>query len=232
MAACLAPGKLGQYFYFLTLGKYPCRPRSYRPITLLSALPKLTERMIHRRLSALLPHHPRQFGFAPSRSTLDVVALVIGEINRGLNESSTVECERPGGGAPTRHPRRHRSLVASIDFPTAVDTVDNGKLFGMLDRLPLLGLEPNAGCTTICGAAMLGYALVKSTPGNNSPQLEYRKAASRDPNSFSTMWMMCCTAWTTSILPPHSCTVTNSHLLPQVRTSMHVLRQCHRPCHL
>ncbi|RNC32516.1 hypothetical protein TcCL_Unassigned04861 [Trypanosoma cruzi] len=102
----------------------------------------------------------------------------------------------------------------------------------MLDRLPRLGLEPNAGCTTTCGAATLGYALANSTPGNNSPQLEHRKAASCHPNSSSTVWMMCCAAWTTSILPPHSCTLTISHLLPQVRTSMPVLRQCNLPCHL
>ncbi|PWV17065.1 hypothetical protein C3747_20g217 [Trypanosoma cruzi] len=95
--------------------------------------------MIHRRLSALLPHHPRQFGLAPSRSTSDVVKLVIGETTRGLNESSTVEYARPGDGAPTRHPRRHRSFVVSIDFSTAFDTIDHGKLFGMLDRLPRLG---------------------------------------------------------------------------------------------
>ncbi|RNC46990.1 hypothetical protein TcCL_NonESM03119 [Trypanosoma cruzi] len=102
----------------------------------------------------------------------------------------------------------------------------------MLDRLPRLGLEPNAGCTTTCGAAMLGYALVNSTPGNNSPQLEHRKAASRDPNSPSTVWMICCAAWATSIPPPLSCRLTNTHLLPQVRASMPVLRQCDRHCHL
>ncbi|ESS62138.1 hypothetical protein TCDM_10218 [Trypanosoma cruzi Dm28c] len=61
----------------------------------------------------------------------------------------------------------------------------------MLDRLPRLGPKPNAGCITTCGAAMLGYALANSTPGNNSPQLEHRKAASRGPNSSSTVWMMC-----------------------------------------
>ncbi|PWV03410.1 hypothetical protein C4B63_1g759 [Trypanosoma cruzi] len=38
---------------------------------------------------------------------------------------------------------------------------------------------------------MLGYALANSTPGKNSPQLEHHKAASRDPNSSSTVWMMC-----------------------------------------
>ncbi|PWV04446.1 hypothetical protein C3747_151g107 [Trypanosoma cruzi] len=82
-------------------GKDPCRPGSYRPITLLSFLPKLIEGMTHRRLSALLPHPPRQFGFAPSRSTLDVVTPVADKISRGFNEFGTVEYERPGGGAHT-----------------------------------------------------------------------------------------------------------------------------------
>ncbi|RNC33207.1 hypothetical protein TcCL_Unassigned04118 [Trypanosoma cruzi] len=67
-------------FAFPTLGKNPCRPESCRPIKSLSALLQLTERMIHRRLSALLPHRPRQFGFAPSRSTSDVVKLVIDKL--------------------------------------------------------------------------------------------------------------------------------------------------------
>ncbi|RNC41813.1 hypothetical protein TcCL_NonESM08589 [Trypanosoma cruzi] len=187
--------------------------------------------MIHRRLSALLPHRPRQFGFTPSRSKSDVVTIVIGKITRKLNEFGIVEYARPGGGAPTRHPRHHRSLVASIDFLTAFDTVDHGKLFGMLDRLPRLGPKPNVGCITTCGAAMLEYALANSTPGNNSPQLEHHKAASRD-QTLPPLCVMCCTAWATAILPPHSCTLTTSKLLPQVRTSMHLLRQCNRSCHL
>ncbi|PWV03493.1 hypothetical protein C3747_177g85 [Trypanosoma cruzi] len=139
MAACLVPGIRWTLFLSPNLGKGPCSPESYTPITLHPVSLQLTEGMIHRRLSALLPHHPRQFGFAPSRSASDVVALVIDRITRGLHEFSTVEYERPGGGAPTRHPRRHRSLVVLIDFLTAFDTVDHGKLFGMLDRLPRLG---------------------------------------------------------------------------------------------
>ncbi|PWV04034.1 hypothetical protein C3747_163g115 [Trypanosoma cruzi] len=98
--------------------------------------------MIHRRLSALLPQHQREFGFTPSRSTSDVVTIVIGKITRKLNEFGIVEYEHPGGGAPTRHPRHHRSLVALTDFSTAFDTIDHGKLFGMLDGLPRLGPKP------------------------------------------------------------------------------------------
>ncbi|KAF5219827.1 hypothetical protein ECC02_007152 [Trypanosoma cruzi] len=53
--------KMGDAIPIPKPGKDPCRPESYRPITPLSVLPKLTEGVIHRRLSALLPHHPRQF---------------------------------------------------------------------------------------------------------------------------------------------------------------------------
>ncbi|RNC39552.1 hypothetical protein TcCL_NonESM11079, partial [Trypanosoma cruzi] len=103
MAACLAPGKW-ETLFLSQPGKDPCRPESHRPITLLSALLKLIERMIHRRLSALLPHHPREFGFAPPRSTSYVATLVIDKITRGLNEFGTVEYARPGGDAPTTTP--------------------------------------------------------------------------------------------------------------------------------
>ncbi|RNE98560.1 hypothetical protein TcG_12234 [Trypanosoma cruzi] len=72
--------KMGDAIPIPKPGKGPCRPVSYRPITLLSVLLKLAEGMIHRRLSALLPHHPRQFGFAHSLSASDVVTIVIGEI--------------------------------------------------------------------------------------------------------------------------------------------------------
>ncbi|PWV17688.1 hypothetical protein C3747_17g485 [Trypanosoma cruzi] len=57
--------KMGDTIPIPKPGKGPCRPESYRPITL-SALPQLTEGMIHRRLSALLPHHPRQFRICTS----------------------------------------------------------------------------------------------------------------------------------------------------------------------
>ncbi|KAF8275844.1 putative Reverse transcriptase (RNA-dependent DNA polymerase)/RNase H [Trypanosoma cruzi] len=97
--------------------------------------------MIHRRLSALLPHHPRQFGFAPSRSTSDVVALVIGKITRGLNEFSIVEYERPGGGAPTRHACRHR-LWSRLIFRLRSTPLTMGSYSACLTEFRALATEP------------------------------------------------------------------------------------------
>ncbi|PWV16430.1 hypothetical protein C3747_23g256 [Trypanosoma cruzi] len=130
--------KMGDAIPIPKPGKDPCRPESHRPITLLSVLPKLTEGMIHRRLSALLPQHPRQLWICNSAFYVGRGGTCYRQITRGLNEFSIVEYERPGDDVPTRRPRRHRLLVVSIDFPTAFDTIDHGKLFGMLDRLPRL----------------------------------------------------------------------------------------------
>ncbi|ORC93695.1 uncharacterized protein TM35_000015720 [Trypanosoma theileri] len=65
-------------------GKDPSRTDSYRPVTLLSVLLKVAERMVHRCLTALFPHHRRQFGFMALRCTTDVVTLMLDQITRGL----------------------------------------------------------------------------------------------------------------------------------------------------
>ncbi|KAH9577779.1 Reverse transcriptase domain [Trypanosoma melophagium] len=78
-------------------GKDPSRSDSYRPVALLSVLLKVAERMAHRRLSALFPHHQRQFGFTALRSTSDVIALLLDRVARGLNEFPMAEYERPRG---------------------------------------------------------------------------------------------------------------------------------------
>ncbi|EKG02041.1 hypothetical protein TCSYLVIO_006944, partial [Trypanosoma cruzi] len=167
--------KMGDAIPIPKPGKDPCRPESYRPTTLLFVLLKLAEGMIRRRLPALLPHHPRQLRICTSAFYVGRGGTCYRQITRGLDEFGIVEYERPGDDAHTTP--SSPSLVVLIDFSTAFDTTDHGNLFCMLDRLPRLGLEPSAGCTTTCGAAMLWYALVNSTPGNDSPQLEHRKAA-------------------------------------------------------
>ncbi|PWV15861.1 hypothetical protein C3747_27g322 [Trypanosoma cruzi] len=100
--------KMGDAIPIPKPGKDPCRPESYRPITLFSVLLKLAEGMIHRRLSALLPHHPRQFRICTSAFYVGRGGTCYRQITRGLNEFGIVEHERPGDDAPTRRPRRHR----------------------------------------------------------------------------------------------------------------------------
>ncbi|RNE96614.1 hypothetical protein TcG_12934 [Trypanosoma cruzi] len=65
--------------------------------------------MIHRRLSALLPHHPRQLRICTSAFYVGRGGICYRQITRGLNEFGIVEYERPGDDAPTRHACRHRS---------------------------------------------------------------------------------------------------------------------------
>ncbi|KAH9584009.1 hypothetical protein LSM04_000085 [Trypanosoma melophagium] len=95
-------------------GKDPSRSDSYRPVALLSVLLKVAERMVHRRLSALFPHHQRQFGLTALRSTSDVIVLLLDRVARALNEFPMAEYERTRGGKPSLHPRRHRSLVSCL----------------------------------------------------------------------------------------------------------------------
>jgi len=71
----------------------PSKPRencsSYRPITLLSCIGKLMERIIKSRIE----HHleikqllsPNQYGFRPSRSTEDIISLVTNKVNAAVH---------------------------------------------------------------------------------------------------------------------------------------------------
>ncbi|RNE95867.1 uncharacterized protein Tco025E_09890, partial [Trypanosoma conorhini] len=195
---CLADGcvpmpwKIGETIPVPKFGKDPCRAESYRPITLLSALLKVTEKMVHRRLSALLPHHPRQFGFVSSRRTSDVVTLVLDRITRGLNEFSMVEYERPSGGAPSLHPRRHRSLVVLIDFSTAFDTIDHGKLLVMLDRLPRLGPRTKRWLRNYLRGRYVRVRVREQTSRLQLTSAGVPQGSVLGPQLFSITWMTCC----------------------------------------
>ncbi|KAF8279035.1 hypothetical protein TcBrA4_0107760 [Trypanosoma cruzi] len=101
--------KMGDAIPIPKPGKDQCRPESHRPITLLSVLLKLAEGMIRRRLSALLPHHPRQLRICTSAFYVRRGGTCYRQITRGLNEFGIVEYECPGDDAPARHARRHRS---------------------------------------------------------------------------------------------------------------------------
>lgn len=75
---CLSEGcfpnswKVGNLVTFLKSPTRDCRdPGSFRPITLLSVLGKVLERVLVTRLRDLVVHMPSQFGFTVGRSTID-----------------------------------------------------------------------------------------------------------------------------------------------------------------
>ena len=75
-------------------GKYKNNPKSYRPITLLSCLGKLLEKVINRRLLSFLEDNnvlsQIQTGYTKHRSTEDQLALIAQEIENAFQEKKKV----------------------------------------------------------------------------------------------------------------------------------------------
>jgi hypothetical protein len=75
-------------------GKDPTIPSSYRPISLLSCMAKLMERMILKRLTWVIEANssllPSQFGFRPQLSTMDLLALLEHDIQLAFRSKKIV----------------------------------------------------------------------------------------------------------------------------------------------
>ena len=86
----------------------PLSPKGYRPISLLSCLSKLLERIITNRLTHYLESHallaPTQFGFRQGRSTEDALWQLIAAASTALQS-------------------RQRLVLVSLDIQGAYDTV-------------------------------------------------------------------------------------------------------------
>ena len=108
-------------------------PASFRPISLTSCVSKLFERIILSRLLFFLESNsilsPRQAGFHPGRSTLDQILFLSQSILDGFNE--------PRLGS--------RTILSTIDFSTAFDSVCHPALF---HKLISAGLPPCFACWT------------------------------------------------------------------------------------
>ena len=102
------------------MGKPLDSPGSFRPISLISCVSKLCERIILSRLLFFLECNsilsPRQAGFRPGRSTLDQILYLSQSISDGFNKL------RPG--FPT--------ILSTIDFSKAFDSVWHPALFHKL----------------------------------------------------------------------------------------------------
>ena len=76
--------RVGRVVFIPKPGKDPTSPDSYRPITLLSALGKTFERVLHAEILGTLKEtealHRAQYGFTPSRSTEDAIHDALGRI--------------------------------------------------------------------------------------------------------------------------------------------------------
>ena len=108
-------------------GKPTDAPSSFRPISLTSCVSKLFERLVLARLSFLLESKdlltPFQAGFRPGRTTTDQIAFLTQSISDGFHSS------RPA----------HRTVLATVDFSRAFDSVWHPALF---HKLLASGLPP------------------------------------------------------------------------------------------
>ena len=98
------------------MGKLFDYPASFRPISLISCVSKLFERIILSRLRFLESNSilsPHQAGFRPDRSTLDQILYLSQSISDGFNKP------RPGS----------RTILSTIDFSKAFDSVWHPALF-------------------------------------------------------------------------------------------------------
>ena len=109
------------------MGKPLDSPAFFRPISLISGVSKLFERIILSRLLFFLESNsilsPRQVGFRPGRSTLDQILYLSQSISDGFNKP------RPGS----------RTILCTIDFSKAFDSVSHAVLF---HKLISAGLPP------------------------------------------------------------------------------------------
>ena len=106
-------------------GKNPADPAAYRPISLLSCIGKLMERMVRNRLTWYLEENetllPNQFGFRNGRSTLDPLTILEHEIQMGFRT-------------------RQVTIVVTLDLSAAFDRAD---ILSIIYKLCSRGLRGN-----------------------------------------------------------------------------------------
>ena len=99
-------------------------PNNYRPISLLSSVSKVFEKVIHKRIYKFLEQtkifNPLQFGFRSNHSTIDAVTKLINDIYLGfVNKEYT--------------------LAVFCDLSKAFDTLDHNVLLYKLNKIGIRG---------------------------------------------------------------------------------------------
>ena len=126
-----SPWRIAEIVAIPKKGKPLTEPSSYRPISLLSCVGKLAERLVQQRLQHWLEAagkmNPNQAGFRRGHSTLDQLVRVTQSIFDAL------EVPR------TKHTRPQRAVLALLDFTAAYDRVWRDALWAKMGRLGVPG---------------------------------------------------------------------------------------------
>ena len=103
-------------------------PDNYRPISLLTSLSKIFEKLIHKRITKFLAKHklltPKQFGFRENFSCAHAIAEITEFMRKTID-------------------KKHYGLAAFIDLKKAFDTVDHNLLIKKLNSFGLRGQIEN-----------------------------------------------------------------------------------------
>jgi hypothetical protein len=83
--------KVAKIILVLKPGKNPNHVTSYRPISLLSTISKLLEKLIYHRINSIIDKIPlHQFGFRHSHSTIQQCHRLVHIINKSFEEKNIV----------------------------------------------------------------------------------------------------------------------------------------------
>ena len=97
---------------------------NYRPISLLSNVSKILEKVVHRRLLSFMTKHrilyDGQYGFRPKRSTIDAITDFVSDVLPSLD-------------------KRNTSLAVYLDLSKAFDTINHGILLRKLEYYGIRG---------------------------------------------------------------------------------------------
>ena len=123
---CPATWRKAEIVAIRKMGKPVAETSSYRPISLLSSISRLAERMVQDRLQHWLESNqklnPSQAGFRRGRSTIDQLTKITQHIFDALEEK-----------------KPHRVVLVLLDFARARDRVWRAALLAKLGRLGVPG---------------------------------------------------------------------------------------------
>ena len=106
------------------VGKDPSDPKSYRPISLLSCVGKVAERLVNTRLQWHMEktgkYSPTQFGFRPGRSTEDPLVSLDHQIRSSLVN-------------------RKVTVAVFFDLKNAFDTINHNHILYILTKAGIRG---------------------------------------------------------------------------------------------